>query len=474
MMPLWIASASAAIVTSTVEICVAYDTEYEDVGSEDFWADQTVDRWARGVELEIRDYTSRRFLFTNQSTGCLTTQVETESGDPIFKVVVRSRALVQGVEYEVHPHQGTASWASHVGQFQEELFLLDAGVSTHDLTTSSHEAWQVMGAVSWLFHRSRFKIWNGVSRMCCFDNAQPDGTCTNSSYWYGVSNAQTLHYFVRTNGGPCGGGNATAAVDDRLNAVEIAGDCPRKGLFVHETAHMIVGLRMNGREGEGPNAPNSGPQGWNPGAPLDGCSGDYWLANTSTNPPLGVDPIDYGQASAKGRLTKEFGSNAIREGWADFMAMWAWNSRNGTDCHSESWVSSYQDLDLDGTVENHPAQEMDCASIGCWLDDVESATGNGCDRAGYSGSDDLELNRSTVWDVGRMYWYLWQTEGVSTDRLSDLYVHTCPRVWSVADEWKNSTADHASRPIDRLYDASAFHPSTQAAVDAAIDAYVAH
>jgi hypothetical protein len=467
---LWIHAAQAAIVNEKVEICVDYDTHYDDVGSEDFWADNTIDRWARGVEIDLVDLSTTRTLFVSHSTGCLEETVKVDDSDYEFSVVVRSRAKVQGVEYEVHPHLNPADWSTHVSEFEEELFVLDASVPAHRITTSSAVAWQVTAAVSWIFHRSRFKIWNGVNRDCCYQGALPDGTCSNSSNFYGAPNKQTLHYFVRTDSGGCGGGNATGRVDNRLDSIELIGNCSRKGLFAHETGHLIVGIRMDGREGEGGYTPNGAPwgAGWDNDADLDGCSGDYWDS-------LGSDLIDEGESFAKGRLTKEYASNAVREGWADFFSMWAWNSKNGTNCHSEMWVNAYQDLDLDGSVDNHPVQEMDCASTGCWLDDVESATGNGCDRAPVVGGNDLELNRSTVWDVGPMYWHLWQSDGLSTGRLSDLYVDSCPRLWSVNDsEWTTSTADHASRPIERLYDSSAYHSSTTSDVDGALDAFVAH
>jgi len=400
---LWLGTAPAQTVIRSQTVCVSYDTEYEDTASEDFWADNNVDRWARGVQIDVEDASGTSTMFVADTAGCATFSVKVIQPAEKYTVFVRSKARVKGVNYEVHRHVGPANFSNHVGLFGEEGFGLLATQATHEIVTSDEPGWQVMAAVSWMFHRSRFKISTGVSRSCCYDSEHANGTCSNSAFFYGTPSGETLHYFVSTDQGGCGGGNATPNVDDRLNAIELVGNCSSKNLFAHETGHLVVGMRMNGREGEGPLPPNT-VSGWAQDAPVGGCSGDYW--GWSGSPPAGVDPIDVGgDPSAKGLLTKEYGSNAIREGWGEFYAMWAWNSNNHSDC-SFFPRRSFQDLDLDGFVDNSsPNRDLDCSLSNGWLGDMISAGGNGCVDATPIGGVEVEVNRSTTWDVGRMFWH---------------------------------------------------------------------
>ncbi|MCB9690870.1 MAG: hypothetical protein H6736_03555 [Alphaproteobacteria bacterium] len=455
-----------------VEICIDYDTEYDDNGNEDFWADNSVDRWARGVYVEVLDEVSTQPMYLSDTDGCARVDVEVDPSGEKFEVLVYSIASVKGVDYEVHEHSGNAAWSNQ--PISVEAFTASATEGVIERTTSPALAWQVMAAASWMWQRNRFAIWNGPNRDCCLEGtggAGPDGTCTDPTKQYGPSTESTIHYFVKnTTGLACGGGNNQPG--GHINSVEFSNPCRQKWLYSHESGHLVVGMRMDGLEQ------------YNGAAPTDNCSGGYWSSGQL------IDPGP--PAVSRAMMSKGYTALAVREGWAEFYATWAWNAKNGADC-SFLARGTFTDIDLDGTWDNDfgPSDpyydfELDCAGSPwmytdpntCtdgfdWVDDLEVYNdAAGCVRAPVQGGYDLESNRSSVWDVTRMFWHLYWVDGLTPVALSDLYVDTCPRAWAQYDTWTSQGV--ATRPLNRLYTSSAYHAATQSDVDDAISNHVEH
>ncbi|MCA9492092.1 MAG: hypothetical protein KC621_19300 [Myxococcales bacterium] len=140
------------------------------------------------------------------------------------------------------------------------------------------------------------------------------------------------------------------------------------------------------------------------------------------------------------------------------------------------------DIDLDGTVDNLPYGTLDCWGTPWpgsfdpvypnivvdhknWLDDAErecQATGHcACER---DPDPVIEANRSTVYDVSKMFFRLYAGSGLTEGQLSDLYVDTCPRGWADNDTLRFPTSDD-EWPLERLRISAAANGITSA-VDA--------
>jgi hypothetical protein len=104
-----------------------------------------------------------------------------------------------------------------------------------------------------------------------------------------------------------------------------------------------------------------------------------------------------------------------------------------------------------------------------WLADLEAANHpSGC--VAHSNAV-KEANRTTIFDVVRLYWALRTDQGVSANELSDLAVDTCFRTWLADDGNVTSSADQRL-PWIRLI-LSSVHNQLDAELDAEADP-VAH
>lgn len=239
-----------------------------------------------------------------------------------------------------------------------------------------------------------------------------------------------------------------------------------KFLVAHELGHVIEMMRTGGRTRKDENAA------------MGGCDARVGA---------GLDD------SGRGRFTKEYMSLALREGWADFVATWTWNRRTERNCTYQS-AGHLFDFDLDGTADNdEPGTELDhqddCHGtpfVGHdhpapmdrvnWLDDLQDpAYAHHCER---EPDDAREANRSTVYDVAKMFWQLNHRngQGVEIATLTDLYVDMCPRQWAMNDDEASPDASDPyvedDLPLERLKISAAAH-GLSAELDAALP-HVAH
>jgi hypothetical protein len=472
-------SAYAQTVAHPVTICVDYDVEFTDNGNEDFWTDNSIDRPARGVQIQITDDAGFRERYVDDITGCYDTDVEIGITNKAkeYTVGVVTRASQKGVPYEVHV--ADTPQAGIDDDVIVETYIASAIDPQVNIVTTSNIEWQVMAAASWIFHRNRFNRTSGPSRDCCVaPHAAADGTCGTPSHQYAPPVTDTLHYYVDSARDDCPGGGGNNH-QGQLNSVNLLSTCPSKWLIAHETGHALVGMRMADVE-----------NGWSTEADLDNCMADFWPNGDEVDP----DPDPMGRPD-RGLFTKEYGSQAFREGWAEFFAAWAWNSRQQSDC---TFVNRgyYSDFDLDGSVDNDFLRspyndfEIDCAGnpwMGLtsspvtdgvnWLDDLESAADlAGCVRttATHNGHD-LEDNRATVWDVTRMFWELTSdpVSPIGPAKLSDLYVDMCPRSWADVDDWTAAGA-LPRQPLERLFESASHHSTIETRVDNAANDHLVH
>lgn len=516
LVAVWAGTAQADLETRVVKLCMNYDIEFTDNGHEDYWADNSVDRWARGLKVTVWDEVQSQTLYLNDSTGCAWVVVEVPTF-PQSNIVwwVESEAQVNGGIIKVHRGTWDRNHDWDVQPVHHQVFTAHAShgaTITRTILTTDME-WQTLAVASWITHRNWFHVLQPPDRACCLESAPgyaPDGTCAVSDY------GQTpgpIHYFVDTDGA-CGGGNSvqsSSTTDWHMNAVHF-GTCRSKWLVAHETGHMLVGMRMT--ESPYPDVGQRHEQYNNQNAPLDDCAG--WLKKTAGNPPV--------PQNQRGMLNKEYAALALREGWGEFFAIWAWNNRFETNCQ-KLYTGKWADIDLDGVPDNDfpPLDTADPTDTGfidgtmdCWgtpyagnLDPLPAPTDgvNWLEDLEYFDDDDVdglqcsrvagtygpprgspERNRATMWDVVRFFWDLtsvknpdpadpYDGDPIAPQWLSDLYVDTCPRGWSQDDnEWTVGSGGENidTLPLERLRLSAAAHPAIQARVDAELDDHLLH
>lgn len=474
--------ASAALVN--VDLCLEFQVDYVDPYG-DFWTDNS-NRPGRGVEVDIVDDSSTRTV--NMGTdGCKNLNVDVSGANQHFQVTARSKADIKGVKIESHftdedPDIAVDVWGDRF-DFATSTWLTVSALNTPIIKELPLDTrWEGLAAATWMFNRSDFDMADGPSRRCCLEadaNYNEDGTCAGgvgnpvNDYFVNTWNGK-IHMFFNTNldRGQCPGGGGNG-LNGFPGAIQYLSLCPNKNLIAHELGHAIVGVRIGALE-----------EYVDLTAPLDGCMGDYWWWG---------GPTDTEPGGGRAVFTKEYLSQATREGWGEFIAAWAWNSRLDADCVVRA-REYYTDFDLDGVVDNdfgaldpYGDFEYDCAGtpyvdpdpLGIvmdgenWLEDLIAAPdAAGCERA--AGVLDPDVNRSTAYDVSKFFWALTSdpVNRIPPEDLADLYVDTCPRGWSLNDqEWPLSPDELVTRRIELSATAQG---ATATQITDAWDAHVDH
>jgi hypothetical protein len=272
---------------------------------------------------------------------------------------------------------------------------------------------------------------------------------------------------------------------------------PYKFVIAHELGHVVAGHRMGGKE-PGSEYPGT--------SPLRNCMGDwYWVNCTTVDiPETGCSgagwellPSDDGTGGDRGEFTREYMGKVLRESWANFVAIVAFNNRGEDDCTFDG--HRWHDFDLDGDLDNDwdgntsntgADGRYDCEGIPTtgepdvgdpletyvtsenWLDDLQTADDDGEDQAQCTRADDAdkEANRSTVFDATRMWWDLTTEHGLTPAQLATLYIDSCPKGWAATDvEAGVGAYVEDDLPLERLKLSAAYH-----GWDDELDAEISH
>jgi hypothetical protein len=522
-----------------VTICGEFETSFDDWRVGDFWNKDPADAtacpdgkctyWARGVEYSVSDDYGTQSGFLDDETGCVGLRLLFSGASRQFDVTFKPNARVNGVDlrsFVENPVDPTLAGALQFLDHQVDQATQGAtyrlGIGALSGSALGRQ-WQNLAVGTWMFHRADFHIHEGVSRNCCtyYDAPRPEGapaygnksgSCNppwGSDYHHlgppviyispvDQDTHPTSRYPLDTVGGP--------------NAPAIVSNSRRKVVVAHETGHVIVALRM------GDSAPKSG------AAPLDGCMADWKGTLTADGLTLTAgtrerldcddddpDPTcpdssdtsheDYSDMR-RGDFTKEYNSMASNEGWANFVAMWAWNDNTEDNCTFDAphvtdfdlnTVFSVPDIDNGNAQPEPPPLYSDMNGwVDCdgspwwwtppapfestfmtsrnWLASLEDAN----DQAGCTVAAAHEDNRGTVNDWSKFFWDMNQRapygEDVSVGQLADLYVDMCPLAWAMTDKsWTFPTQDaHPDEfPLQRLK-TSADHHSLAPALAGAI------
>jgi hypothetical protein len=517
---LTIGAASASL--RDVTICADYTVQYTDAvntptvpddGVGDFWADNSTTRAGIGPEYVIRtdvaSYTGN--LGTN---GCATRRIEVDT-DTTYDLQIFSQTRRRGVDiifrYNDTPDSVTGNYYWEDGaRLEEEFFNLPTSsipgaVITSNVVIPAIEGWQFLAVGTWLIHRNKWKLGQNLTLDCCIGTSNLDGTsdanCLANGTGYERDRApylasqpelrilgkEDLGTTNNVTNNPCCGSRIDSRTDPDGYISGMSGgvDEQRRYTIAHELGHVLVGLRMGGREnGQYPH-----------NAPLNDCMGSLF-AN--------FNPQDTDCAPTRGQLTKEYMSTAAREGWADFVTAWAWNVKGHADC--ETTIFLYQDFDLDGDEDNWFGNNdwrngiYSCIGEPEWAQadasdptDTFSRDPNWLDGAQKKGvcerfEDDTDkvclddppvcdepelmesINRSTVYDWQRMLYALYKDENLAPGQLSDLYINMCPRDWRPNDGTcdDNPSSPGADLPLIR-WEASASALGLSTAVSNQID-----
>lgn len=458
-----------------VEICAQFPiSSFTDGATGDFWNDG-LPKPALGVEYTVTDDFSVITDNLDDTTGCDRRFLRFELlGSRTYDVTFTPNAVVNEVPLESYQLNSSPRDITNVTQVPVMFLGVQAASSfpiQSDLyTLPVQRDWLNLGVGTHMFSRSDFHLWEGASRECCSDyvvetlrlppRGNWDGSC-DPGYGDDAYVGPPVKFVADSDSNFSGGESRIA--DGAGGTVPVIHTTQAastfKFLIAHEVGHVVTHLRM----GDGSNEQTDNT------APLDGCSGDH---DDVAGHPL----LDPGNGN-RGELTKEYASTAAYEGWADFVAAWAWNDRTQSDCQFDLWT--LHDFDLDGDMDNifvnRPQLRgvLDCSGspewvqakptdptasyVGSlnWLQDLEDAA----DPAGCSVAAGAEENRTTVYDWMKLFWDLTAVGhgDIDIETLTDLHIDMCPRGWAEndailhPDEWpierlKISADHHAVRP----------------------------
>ncbi|MEZ4321878.1 MAG: hypothetical protein R3F61_30665 [Myxococcota bacterium] len=270
---------------------------------------------------------------------------------------------------------------------------------------------------------------------------------------FGLDQATTNRISIYANDPTPGRGSCCGFLDN------VVVSWPRRYLIAHEIGHHIW-YRLAGNVADN----------FDLDAPVDGCNAD--------------EINDFG----KHPFQKEYQSTAAREGWAHFVAAWAWNKSTQSDCDYATWNGHGYDIDLDGTVNdngtpgninddfltdvdnNYPPASLDVENqldglISCETDPVSDPDPLGDDLANFiTAKDWLEdvwsgssscggsnlNNRGTSYDWTRFWWDMhtdnWTfvtttVDGVPVETLAEIYVEMGPQNWQINDVGGTNSAN---------------------------------
>lgn len=452
---LWPVAAYATNYTG--DVCVDVGVEYDDLGG-DRWLDNDVAKAGRGLRVKVTDTNGNNaaWYWLSESDGCLhfTTTHST------FRFAVYSKTQVNGVEVNSWAGDATGS-RSALGIVFLNLSANNAGGNTFSYTLTvpgDDQRWRNVMVATMVFRDSDWDTNDAPTEDCCTTGAGPDGTCgTPANHYQPITG--TVDMQAGTTAIPLSccqsrlrtlSGGTVVDYSPKSPGASTSANTFGKFTIAHELGHVIAFKRAGDQEVVDQNAP------------VQGCVGDYdtensaWFGNTNY-----------------GNLTKEYVSLAMKEGWANFVAMATWNAANGN--RTEFQGNNENDWDLDGTLDlsnawlaAHATETrttdavpvhmtylkgiMDCGgdpdAEGTsytwpgpntnftidgrnWLADLEA--GNDASGCHADSNPDKEANRTTLYDVTAMYWDLYATWGLSRSKLSTWHVNTCFRTWSSGD-----------------------------------------
>jgi len=496
-------TAHAQNIDAPVQICLKIETLFtKDEAVGDFWTDNSVPKKGRGLHIRITDEATSRDLVLGRD-GCLDTTVHVDATTQGFQLQAGSRSTVNGVE--IHATEDSAFDTPSGFVLIDETppsipptlvaWNVDATTGYVERIIPDAQVWRALAVGTWIFHRSTFHLDQGPSRACCAADDPgllTDGTCMGASpelltpvtgpllVFTGPPPSTSSHFSY------CG----KSAVDgEAVVFVSPTGDiepnepdplpanwsqwekvqtrpvvqvqCGRKTVLAHEYGHVIAATRLGIRESR------------NKDAPIDGCVGNY-------RPGIGGTylPGDTGGAQSRGNFTKEYLSEAFKEGWADFVGVWAWNRRTDSDCYYMNTSKEY-DFDIDGTMDTVAGHnKIDCIGFpdpssnpaggeDNWLAyAMDQGFGPGWTLIDVCREDasDNDGNRSTVYDVAKMFWSFVEraVDPYPPEAMADLYVDACPPTWAARDTCGGMVAPPSpqlelSFPYHRLHESMTFH-----------------
>ncbi|MEQ1567870.1 MAG: hypothetical protein ABMA64_19680 [Myxococcota bacterium] len=395
------------------QVCVDLDTDFDlaSVGAGDEWL-TNAPRAARGLRLRVRSDTGTWVNawadWEGADRGCASFTLDPARTYDIF---AQSQILVNGVTVQVK--DGLAEVASTL----RDTLLYDDYVppgapATHVFlvkTLSTDDAYRWLAVIGHILSKTNF----------------------------GIDPVTFTVYPQLTTGDPI-------PQDDG----DLYGASPFKFLLAHEFGHALAN-KIEGTD----MSRNAGCGGW-----------DIRDAYGNGMPPENNCRAEIGGTSPKSMFSMEYEAMALREGWADFIAVYAWNDATESDCAHGRWGrTSDFDLDNDGLDMAWPLSVLDadndlaasedddptgwvsceavpvsnalcglwgfadCSSNSAavplqsyisardWLENVTTAA----DAAGCTST--TLVNRSTAADYARFFWDLKTDEGVPMSALAELW-----------------------------------------------------
>jgi hypothetical protein len=148
-------------------------------------------------------------------------------------------------------------------------------------------------------------------------------------------------------------------------------------------------------------------------------------------------------------LSREFGSAAYQEGFAQFYSAVSYNDKNDGDCYLEYYKRQDYDFDTDGDPLT-----VNCEGVPWKLDngsliDTTDVTNSSLVGAGdflYDSHIDLSCsaqsmaNRATELDYFRFFWDLYAVEGMSLAEILDVIELSDPPSWDAGEDPEGATA----------------------------------
>jgi hypothetical protein len=433
IVPLLLATPGEA-APQMVEICIDFQLDFLDPEHGDWWTDNS-DVPARGLRIQTIDDDSTDNLFLNENDGCVTTSVDVTPPNNTFTLKALSIADLYGLELQAHDSETWSSQPISVATWSS----VSANNTPIERQLPVTQTWMALAVGTWVFQRNHFNIQDGPARECCLSGDptyQAHGMCSAPplpEYEY-VPIAPPLRFFTGDDTlSHCG-----VSTVEGHPAVFVS--CARKWVLTHEIGHVVNMMRVGARESQGEDAAT------------DDCNGDW-----DTDGTLSLSPY-----TIRGQFQKEFASAAVREGWADFFAIWAWNRRTESDCTYDFLPDRGKDFDLDGVIDEEDA--WDCIGTPYrgsdpvnppmddtnWLGDMAASDDDNVDGLQCVADSSYEFNRATIYDVAKMFWHLTErsVDPVEPEQLADVYVASCPRTWAVRDTCTDDDEDEL--PLSRL------------------------
>lgn len=361
-----LAAAFADDLLVPVTVCVEYDIQFIDsvysggappVGPGDYWLNNDVNRPAKWLYAELHDDYQTHAVQLNRD-GCVTTTLEFEARpDDNYPVWLRlaGKARRKGIAFELRhdfrnflDEEDPPIWDEAYPRVQDLYFGVSGSGGTYTTSFPPTNGWQARAVAVMMIDRNAFRLAYPTNNQCCEpDEANAWGTCVDPTKRYDRSfepylESAPLIAISTHGGGNCCGSKIrwTAEEVDPLIPddqetwrsglhIPLGGGGQRRFWIAHELGHMFAGIRMGDFERNM----------YAGDAPVDGCMGDM---NTSG---------DVGDPTVRGVFQKDYMSVALREGYADWIAMWAWNVP-GNACEMFAGRGSH-DFDLDGDRDNY-------------------------------------------------------------------------------------------------------------------------